>query len=374
MDARCDVPSGAPTIETVHIDRLADPFRWVKWTNVGLLTLAVVTPFEMVSSALKGQFHVSTIVVSLILIFPGWIAWKNVNVVNSLNQRYTIRSFLLVGVPAFAIGLVSLAALIGGLVKPANNLAEDTLSIGFFLVVGSIALLATLSVWRLRRCVIDPLDVKLTDLRSALSQQRAPSKLRNVGPQRPLRGWTLIAIAVMVLVVHGFLPAGAPGEITGYVARFGFFLILMARSAFQPSATMVLKADNRKPVLLLRSFIDDERLNWQRSESSFVDSSLESRLTNHFADYGPFIAVGAPYEDMPVIGAARIKLTNAEWRDQVVSWIDGSAIILMMAGITDWIDWELKQVIAYNALERLIICFPPISLKWYRLALGRDAK
>jgi len=45
----------------------------------------------------------------------------------------------------------------------------------------------------------------------------------------------------------------------------------------------VLKADDRKPVLLLRSFIDDERLNWQKTEGSFVDSSLESRLTSHFA-------------------------------------------------------------------------------------------
>jgi hypothetical protein len=32
---------------------------------------------------------------------------------------------------------------------------------------------------------------------------------------------------------------------------FGFIFLVMARSAFQPGAKAVLKADNRKPVLLL---------------------------------------------------------------------------------------------------------------------------
>jgi TPR repeat protein len=62
---------------------------------------------------------------------------------------------------------------------------------------------------------------------------------------------------------------------------------------------------------------------------------------------------------MPVIGAARTKLTDVEWQDQVKRWIDGSVIILMIAGVTGWVDWELKEVIAHDAVSRLIICFPP---------------
>jgi hypothetical protein len=56
-----------------------------------------------------------------------------------------------------------------------------------------------------------------------------------------------------------------------------------------------------------------------------------------------------------------MKLADLEWQDQVVRWIDGSVVILMMAGITDWVEWELKQVIAHNALGKLIICFPPFK-------------
>lgn len=88
MDAQIDVPGDAAPIETVSIDRLVRPFRWVKWINVVLLYCAVIIPVEMISSALRREFDFFSVVLSLMLVFPGWIAWKNINVVNSLNQRY----------------------------------------------------------------------------------------------------------------------------------------------------------------------------------------------------------------------------------------------------------------------------------------------
>jgi hypothetical protein len=36
----------------------------------------------------------------------------------------------------------------------------------------------------------------------------------------------------------------------------------------------------------------------------------------------------------------------------------------MMAGITGWLEWDLKQLLAHNCLGRLINCFPPLSVKW----------
>jgi hypothetical protein len=45
---------------------------------------------------------------------------------------------------------------------------------------------------------------------------------------------------------------------------------------------------------------------------------------------------------MPVIGAARIKLTDAEWQDQVVSWIDNSVVILAMASVSRWVEWGVE--------------------------------
>jgi TPR repeat protein len=371
MDARVDVPGRTAPIETIRIDGLAGPFLWVNMANAGLLSLAVTIPLGIISKALRGQLDSSTIGWSLILIFPGWIAWKNVNVVNSLNQKYTIRSLLMVGVPGIALGLVMLPLVLPFIrewLEPQKDVYHF-LRPPLYLLGGSLALLATLAVWRLRRRVINPLGVKLIDLLSTLSQERTPGRLRNVGPERPLAGCLLIAAAVILIVGGDFLPAA----LMSYARTIGFFFLVMAIPTFQPSANTVLKADNRKPVLLMRSFIDDERPELLKSSlSSFFDPSLESRLTSHFAHYGPFIAVGAPSERIPVIGASRIRLFDYEWQDQVIRWIDGSVVILMMAGITDWVQWEMKQVIEHNAIGRLIICFPPVKKrKWSEKSLRK---
>jgi hypothetical protein len=203
---------------------------------------------------------------------------------------------------------------------------------------------------------------KLIDLLSTLSQQRVPSSLRNIGPQWPLLGLLgAMLIATEYTMVLGTFNLFFGQMIAGFVA---FFLIPLARYDLRPNVSTMLKADSRRPVLLMRSFIDDERMsdqmgiqslidfkrffglfNWQsfiddeitrmKSEKLSFDSPLESRLACHLRRYGPFLAVGAPSQGMPVIGAARIKLTDLEWRDQVVRWIDDSVIILMMAGMTE---------------------------------------
>ncbi len=40
----------AAQVETVHIDSLIGLFRWIKWFNVGLLSLAVVVPIDVLSA------------------------------------------------------------------------------------------------------------------------------------------------------------------------------------------------------------------------------------------------------------------------------------------------------------------------------------
>jgi hypothetical protein len=367
MDPSIDVRNGVAPVRAVRIDRLVGPLFWVKWANTALLTLALYIPIVIVSSALRNQLDPSIFGWALVLIFPICIALKNVNIINSLNQRLTILSLLMAGVPAVGLGLLSLPLLLGWW---SAKIGQGRYM--FCAIIGGVfALLAACAVWRLRHRRIDPLGVNLVDLLSTLSEQGAPGRLSNIGPRRPLLGSALIVAAVIVVLGKDFIPstwtwtqAESFGELT-----FGL-LIVMAQSAFQPNANRVLKADSRKPALLLRSFIDDEWVNWQISEITLFDVSLESRLVSHFARYGPFVAVGAPSERMPIIGAARVKLTDAQWQDQVVHWIDISGVILMMAGITDWVEWEMKQVIAHNAVGRLIICFPPIrTRKWKERSL-----
>ena len=363
MDAPTEVHGEAALVRGVHIDSLVGPFLWVKWANAALLTVALYIPLGITSAALHGQFDSIVIGLALILIFPCWIAWKNINVIDSLTQRYTITSLLVAGGPVVALSLLSLP-LLWGFEVSGSRLGSLTI---WGLVGGSLTCLGALAVWRLRHCRIDSLGVKLLDILNMLSPQPARAGLRNIRPQRPLLGLALIATAAIMMVGNDFIPAWPVHLLKQYgISQIVFgCLIILAQSAFQPNAAAVIKADSRKPVLLLRSFIDDERLKLRLSTDTLFDTSLESRLISHFTRYGPFIAVGAPYERIPIIGAARIKLTDAQWQDQVIRWIDDSIVILLMAGTTDWLEWELNQVIAHDAMDRLIICFPQIrSRKW----------
>ena len=91
---------------------------------------------------------------------------------------------------------------------------------------------------------------------------------------------------------------------------------------FQPSFETVMANDKRAPVVFLRSFADDEKLDYQRADSALFDFSLESRLANHFSSVRPFVAVAAPGDTMPHLGAARARLSDDEWQATVIGWIE----------------------------------------------------
>jgi hypothetical protein len=49
-------------------------------------------------------------------------------------------------------------------------------------------------------------------------------------------------------------------------------------------------------------------------------------------------------------------LSDAEWQNQVVSWIDNSVVILAMASVSRWVEWELKQVTGPRPISANLFC------------------
>jgi hypothetical protein len=131
-----------------------------------------------------------------------------------------------------------------------------------------------------------------------------------------------------------------------------------------------LNKDHRTPVLLLRSFADDEK--YQYGSYSIFDTSLEARLAEYFIRVGPFIAVGAPGEKLPAIGAARASLSEAQWRDRVTEWIANARVIVVMAGISTWVNWEMRQVIDREYSSKMILLFPPRAW-WSRVYMFQSS-
>jgi hypothetical protein len=147
-------------------------------------------------------------------------------------------------------------------------------------------------------------------------------------------------------------------RILSMLGQVGFIFFIYARQYYQPDFRTLQAADKRAPVLFLRSFADDEKVNYQAADRSLFDFSLESRLANHFNHIGPFIAVGAPKDGLPHLGAVRAQLADNEWQGTVTSWMISSQYIVLVGGTTHWVCWELKKVLDLGQASKLILLFP----------------
>ncbi|MEM9682176.1 MAG: hypothetical protein AAF942_02830 [Pseudomonadota bacterium] len=178
---------------------------------------------------------------------------------------------------------------------------------------------------------------------------------------------------IVAYLVHDYVSGFDLGVVGNFLAGglvltagLGFIAFMYKKSASigRPSVDTVRDYDHRAPVLLLRSFKDDQLRVWRRFNTlpwSF-DRALrfEQAIASRLAQVGPVIAVSAPGEEIPQLGAARAQLDDGDWQEQVSAWMAESAITAMIAGPTEWIRWELDQLIEQGGTERLFILIPPM--------------
>lgn len=99
------------------------------------------------------------------------------------------------------------------------------------------------------------------------------------------------------------------------------------------------RRDRRRPVLFLRSFEDDDK--------------IDGILKNVLRQYGPFIGIGKPGELRPD-GAARTYFSGEAWRPAVVEMMNDAAVLVVVLGLTPGLDWELQQVANGPLLSKAI--------------------
>jgi hypothetical protein len=240
--------------------------------------------------------------------------------------------------------------------------------IGFYCFGLVVAILiGMMGLWRLRMIQLMPSSYKVIDLLTlAESKRREQASARVKGqPINRTAGIVFFILGVTIFAVIG--PPDVFHPLPAF-ASFGAFLALIkSRQNFQVSADSLLAADQRQPILFLRAFVDDPRLVVRPTLEQvvkLVDFSVETRLANHFMDFGPFIAVGSPREKVPVPGAARVQLSDEHWQQWVTERIRASAVVVMYAGVTHWVGWELTQVVEADMTGKLVLLFPsPVAPK-----------
>ncbi|MGH6804437.1 MAG: hypothetical protein ACREC3_13890 [Methyloceanibacter sp.] len=206
--------------------------------------------------------------------------------------------------------------------------------------------------------------VTLEEARSRLRQHFAGRGKHRKGMASPAAQaksglYTAGAIITFAVALFAGVMAGhAGGRIWPIAvgALFGGLLIWLLRRAArhaQPSAASALASDPRPPVLLLRSFVDDSLLVDQRIKVLIDQQAtvrFEEAMSAYFSAYGP------------QVGAARAYLTKEQWQSAVKSWIGKASFIVMVAGATEWIRWELKQILDQSRTNELLLLLPPPQL------------
>jgi hypothetical protein len=239
------------------------------------------------------------------------------------------------------------------------------------LQIGVLAFIGWISLMLLRRMKIAGMGVTVEQLLSRLTKRAGSSAIHatRIRPINRPRGIAVGAAGALILAFN-LLPlpeskllADAKLRMNNQIQLLGFFLLVRARRYFQVDADSLLAVDRRAPILFLRSFDDDEKQRFASSQKALLDFSLETRLSNHFSRFGPFVAIGSPKEAVPQPGAARVLLSNDEWQPRVVRWMKDAQVIIMYSGKTHWVNWELRQVIENACSTRLILMIPEIK-KW----------
>ncbi len=133
------------------------------------------------------------------------------------------------------------------------------------------------------------------------------------------------------------------------------------RRVLQPTAAEVQAADPRRPVLLLRSFRDDDaEIVVSVDDKGRVETDrLEEAIAPPFSPYGPLVAIGKPGEPMPHFGAARAYFGDADWKGAIARWMDQALVLLVVPGLTKGLGWEMERIAERRHGHKMLVLMPP---------------
>ena len=142
------------------------------------------------------------------------------------------------------------------------------------------------------------------------------------------------------------------------VAWLGFSCLGRAKRHEAGSAEEALAQDRRPPVLYLRSFGDDARVARRIGVAGFKLSTEETELAEVFRPLGPLVAIGRPGEAIGWAGAARKYVSNEDWQECVRDLMQQARLVILRAGTTQGLWWEIAESARSVRPERLVFLIP----------------
>jgi hypothetical protein len=155
----------------------------------------------------------------------------------------------------------------------------------------------------------------------------------------------------------------------------GGFLLYRSRQYKAKALTDKILNEGKPYVLYLRPFkLDSNTRRFIFSQFYFGNTrTMEEQLLEVLKPFGDLLSIGKPEEALPQPGAAKIYASN-NWREVVVSKMNESKLVVILAGTGEGIIWELKEAFEILNPKKLLILVPTMSKKSYESFYQEAAK
>jgi hypothetical protein len=189
-----------------------------------------------------------------------------------------------------------------------------------------------------------------------------------------MAGLNLILLCFVAVEIEDSRALGEEIYADWYIVLIIIAFILLARGSIMlfrsgwkydaRTAEEALALDPRPPVVYLRSFgIDDQILVPAPGLAAKLTGlftytasiSPEQEMAFILERVGPVIAIGKPGERLPQLGAARLYVGDDEWRAVVGKLMNDAALVVIRAGDTANLWWEVQEALSRCSRERVII-------------------
>lgn len=211
-----------------------------------------------------------------------------------------------------------------------------------------------------------------------LSKTKLPFPVEPGHDRRPVAGWLISSAGhagMYLSVIVWLLGSGFAGELWGEGAGLLLFVITMppiflifpamiglvarGRRMRALPAEELLRREGRAPVVLLRSFSDDDLIDPTYTATyKVVPGRYEDRLIAALAALGPAVALGRPGEKDPHMGAARLYVKDEHWQNAIAYLMAHATAVLAVVGGSPGLWWEIELAIQQVPVERLLFFFP----------------
>jgi hypothetical protein len=183
---------------------------------------------------------------------------------------------------------------------------------------------------------------------------------------RGRHGWAVVSVGLLVPVAAVasvlLVSAGGGGSFSGgalaglagaLTVTLTAAVVTLGRRLKSQTLESILERDKRPPVVYLRPFKTD-----QQRASPLARKRYEQVLARPFRKVGPFVAVGDPTERLPQLGAARTYADDVEWTDTVADLTARAGVIVLQAGQSEGLGWEIEHVLGLHQPERVLVALP----------------